>query len=174
MVKLVQFLCPQRHALLASAYEEGVGDFVGACNFLETMVGPDGSYKRQCMICGSRDLHFEEQTLPFKSLQEAAPYLMARQRMNIYARRMLDGQGKTLEPIDRDPAGTDKLGCRVAPGIWVDANGDTHYSIPELLQLVGLPDTPEHRAKVKQMIQGLFQQNAPGVELRFRERPGQG
>lgn len=41
---------------------------------------------------------------------------------------------------------------RIAPGIWMDRDGDVHYSIPELLALVQLPDTPENRAVVAEMI----------------------
>lgn len=36
----------------------------------------------------------------------------------------------------------------VAPGIWLEANGDVHFSIPDLLALVGLPDTFENREAV--------------------------
>lgn len=36
---------------------------------------------------------------------------------------------------------------RIAPGIWCDAGGAVHYNVRELLALVGLPDTPEHRAR---------------------------
>lgn len=41
---------------------------------------------------------------------------------------------------------------RIAPGIWIDRDGDVHYSIPELLALVQLPDTPANRAQVAEMI----------------------
>jgi hypothetical protein len=36
----------------------------------------------------------------------------------------------------------------VAPGIWLDKDGNLHLSVPELLALVQLPDTPANRAAV--------------------------
>jgi hypothetical protein len=99
MVKLVQLLCPQRHAIFATAYEEGVSNFLGACEMIETMVGPNGPYKRQCMICGSRDLRFEEGTTPWKTLIEAAPHLAKTQADIIRSRLQLDAEGKTLEKM---------------------------------------------------------------------------
>lgn len=41
---------------------------------------------------------------------------------------------------------------RVAPGIWIDRQGGVHFSIPELLALVDLPDTPANRAEVVRTI----------------------
>jgi hypothetical protein len=37
---------------------------------------------------------------------------------------------------------------RIAPGIWRDKDGDLHYSIPELLAMVDLDDTPANREQV--------------------------
>jgi len=99
MVKLVQLLCPQRHAILAAAYEEEHSNFIETCNYIEDLVGPKGPVERQCMLCGSFDLRFDEQTLPFKTLLEAAPYLQQRESNNIFSRRLLDQQGKTLKPL---------------------------------------------------------------------------
>lgn len=41
---------------------------------------------------------------------------------------------------------------RIAPGIWEDGDGHLHFSVPELLAMVDLPDTPEHRARVVAMM----------------------
>jgi hypothetical protein len=101
MVKIVQLLCPQRHCILATAYEEERANFEDACKGLELMVSEVGPYKRQCMICGSRDLRFEEGTTKFKTLVEAAPALTQTMYENIETRRELDRMGKTIEPIDR-------------------------------------------------------------------------
>lgn len=99
MLMLVQFLCPSRHAILAGAYERGNGSFLECCDALEAMVGPNGAFKRQCMLCGSRDLHFEETELPFRTMQEAMPHLLTVQAANIASRRQLDAEGKTLEKL---------------------------------------------------------------------------
>jgi hypothetical protein len=37
---------------------------------------------------------------------------------------------------------------RIAPGLWLDGFGDLHFSVPELLALVDLEDTPENREAV--------------------------
>jgi hypothetical protein len=42
----------------------------------------------------------------------------------------------------------DQLSRRIAPGIWEDVQGNPHWSIPELLELMDLEDTPENRARV--------------------------
>lgn len=35
----------------------------------------------------------------------------------------------------------------IAPGIWVDRNGDPHFSVPELLAMVDLEDTHPHESR---------------------------
>lgn len=97
MVKIVQLLCPQRHAILAAAYQEGKGSFLECCDGIEELVGPQGPFKRKCMLCGSIDLHFEEGQTPYQTMKEAAPHLRAMQEANIKSRMILDAQGKTLE-----------------------------------------------------------------------------
>jgi hypothetical protein len=34
----------------------------------------------------------------------------------------------------------------VAPGLWIDRDGQPHFVVPELLALWGQPDTPANRA----------------------------
>ena len=64
-----------------------------------------------------------------------------------------------------------ELGRRVAPGIWIDRAGDTHFSIPELLKVVDLPDTPEHRALVEAMLRKRLAKEMPQAKIIFREKP---
>ena len=40
------------------------------------------------------------------------------------------------------------MGTEIAPGLWRDAAGDMHFSVPELLALFDIEDTPENREKV--------------------------
>jgi hypothetical protein len=63
---------------------------------------------------------------------------------------------------------------RIAPGIWRDANGDIHWSITELLEMVDLPDTPEHRAKVEKMLEDLMRREKPDVKIIKRPHPPEG
>lgn len=54
----------------------------------------------------------------------------------------------TPREMDAQRAGS----TRIAPGIWLDADGDVHFSIPELLAMVDLEDTPANREEVAQMV----------------------
>lgn len=42
---------------------------------------------------------------------------------------------------------------RIAPGIWIDGDGNPHWSILELLEMVDLEDTPANRAQVAETIE---------------------
>lgn len=57
------------------------------------------------------------------------------------------------------------------PGIWEDMDGHHHFSIPELLASVGLPDTPENHEQCKRMVMDVFKRNNPNVEIRYRKSP---
>jgi len=50
---------------------------------------------------------------------------------------------------------------RIAPGIWIDREGGVHYSVPELLALVDLEDTPENRAEVAALIERRLAEDHP-------------
>jgi hypothetical protein len=43
-------------------------------------------------------------------------------------------------------------GRRVAPGIWIDRDNAVHFSVPELMAMVDLDDTPENRAAVAESV----------------------
>jgi hypothetical protein len=63
------------------------------------------------------------------------------------------------------------LGERIAPGLWMDVNGAPHWSIPELLELVDLPDTPENRAALTEMLRDVTLMADPAATIVYRERP---
>ena len=52
-------------------------------------------------------------------------------------------------------------GRRLAPGFWVDRDGALHVSIPELLALADLPDTPEDRAAVQRIVDDIIVEHLP-------------
>ncbi len=54
---------------------------------------------------------------------------------------------------------------RIAPGIWIDRDGGLHWSVPELLALVDLPDTPEHREAVTEMLRRTLRDQCPEATL---------
>lgn len=61
-------------------------------------------------------------------------------------------------------------GRRIAPGLWQDADGDLHFSVPELLALVELEDTPENRAAVVRSIEESIKTVAPDIPI-IRQDP---
>jgi len=65
----------------------------------------------------------------------------------------------------------DQLGRRIAPGIWQDVEGNPHFSIPELLALVGLPDTPEHHDRLKASLRELLASEMPEAKIVERDHP---
>lgn len=67
-----------------------------------------------------------------------------------------------------NPENTNKLKERIAPGIWIDMNDNIHWSIPELLQMVDLPDTPENREAVKQIALKVVRAQNPQATVMFR------
>jgi hypothetical protein len=54
---------------------------------------------------------------------------------------------------------------RLGAGFWLDTAGDLHVSVPELLDLVALPDTPTNRADARRIITEVLQRQLPGAPL---------
>lgn len=90
-VHLVQLLCPSRHCFIASAYDEGEKTFGDVVHSIDEAIGLLGMVK-QCAICGSTDLRFEDGETRFASLAEAIPHLRALEQENAEARRALDAR----------------------------------------------------------------------------------
>jgi hypothetical protein len=67
--------------------------------------------------------------------------------------------------IDAQRAGSSRL----APGAWVDKDGGLHYSVPELLELFGWPDTPENRRAVEEAILETVRKAAPDCKITFQD-----
>jgi hypothetical protein len=59
---------------------------------------------------------------------------------------------------------------RLGPGIWIDQEGTPHWSIPELLAMVDLPDTPENRDAVKSMLRATMLKANPQATIIEREK----
>ena len=64
-----------------------------------------------------------------------------------------------------------KLKKRIAPGLWEDAAGDLHISVPELLALVNLEDTPDNRALAAEMARSVIREKLPKNMIVTREKP---
>ena len=51
-------------------------------------------------------------------------------------------------PLAKDPRRNQFVRWIDEPRIWEDAAGGAHFVVPELLKIVGMPDTPENRLVV--------------------------
>jgi hypothetical protein len=66
---------------------------------------------------------------------------------------------------DAEIAAQRRGGQRIAPGIWADAAGDLHFSVPELLDHFGWPHDAEHIAMVEHVITESITKQFPGVPI---------
>jgi hypothetical protein len=94
MVHVVQYLCPNRHTILAAAYEDDKG----------TRADAEEAIRRQfaalklnphCGICGAQELRFEDEATPYAKMADAAEWLFETMAKNIATRIMLDAAGAT-------------------------------------------------------------------------------
>jgi len=88
-VRLVQLLCPERHCIVASAYEEGAAEGPKVSSELLDRMHELG-IEKLCGICGSRDLNFEDSLTGFGSIEEAYAPLMEAQTANLLSRMEFD------------------------------------------------------------------------------------
>jgi hypothetical protein len=77
-VRIVQLLCPQRHCIVATAYESPDGE--ADPEMTEALRRKFGAlvgagWNPWCGICSSRDLRPEDRPTIFATLAEAAPFL---------------------------------------------------------------------------------------------------
>lgn len=85
-VRIVQLLCPSRHALLATAYESPDGEEIleiaqrlrGAA---DTAIA-SGNMNPWCGICRSRSWKTEDRATAFATMAEALPHLVEEERKN--------------------------------------------------------------------------------------------
>lgn len=99
-VYLTQCVCPQRHALLALAFEAEHDDLAKALcitGMIPRMEGlfARGVINRHCGICGATELAFEMARTPFRTIDEAMPNLREIERMNLFTRLELDAKGES-------------------------------------------------------------------------------
>lgn len=64
-----------------------------------------------------------------------------------------------------------QLGERIAPGFWIDKNGNPHISLIELMDAFELEDTPQNREQVQMMIQEMLAEHQPNAKVMHRETP---
>lgn len=66
-----------------------------------------------------------------------------------------------LDELANQRRGSTQLG----PGVWVDRGGAMHFSVPDLLEYFGEPNTPENRERMTAMIRQTFEAQAPAATL---------
>jgi hypothetical protein len=79
-VRIVQLLCPQRHCIMAMAYESPDGQQIPEISerlreAFRDWVARGGN--PWCGLCHSRKLEAEDRPTHFRSMQEAMPFLQA-------------------------------------------------------------------------------------------------
>jgi len=93
MIHITQYLCPQRHAILAAAWDDALVEPALALRSFEDQVEHlhfTGVLRRRCEIC-CKDvpLHFEDGVTGFRTMEEAAPHLAAQQAAQMRTREFL-------------------------------------------------------------------------------------
>jgi hypothetical protein len=88
-VRLVQLLCPARHAIMAMAYQsqDGAEEPEMATRLraaFEELLRLGAN--PWCEICRSRDLHTEDSPTPWESIETALPHLKQLEREQAAAR----------------------------------------------------------------------------------------
>jgi hypothetical protein len=106
MINLTQWLCPQRHCLIAFAWdpeknsekemmEKGESLFTKIDSLQFTVGGqalppqPRTGSNRFCGVCSSKEIHVETIQTKFKTVEGAAPALRNLQQANLLAMRIL-------------------------------------------------------------------------------------
>lgn len=55
-------------------------------------------------------------------------------------------------------------------GIWVDAKGNIHFSVPDLLDAFGWPHDEEHQGEVEDLVRQVLAENFPGARPIYLHR----
>ena len=81
-VRIVQLLCPNRHCVVAIAYESPDGSEIPKYGqeLIEAIQSQRFGIHPWCGICQSRTLHPEDRPTNFQTLEEANPTLRANER----------------------------------------------------------------------------------------------
>jgi hypothetical protein len=101
MVMLIQLLCPERHCVMAGAYEQGAETFESAVKGMKAQMQVMG-VADYCGICGSIHLEYEEQATTFETLRDALKPLLVLQAVNLKTRAKMDAEGKTYDSARRN------------------------------------------------------------------------
>ena len=59
----------------------------------------------------------------------------------------------------------------LAPGMWLDMDDQLHFSIPDILKHLGLPNTPEHFDALQTALLEMVRQQKRDATLIIRTKP---
>jgi hypothetical protein len=98
-IRLVQLLCPSRHALLALPFDPvEFSDAEAIKHLSDRFEGfKGGRINRRCGVCGSADLRYEVGQTGFATMDEALPKLVELMAANRSTREFLDKLGLTYD-----------------------------------------------------------------------------
>jgi hypothetical protein len=89
MIHLIQWLCPNRHCLLAVAYDpEDQGYDISLAGLKQFAISL--GVKPECFLCGSTQLVYEDAATVFNTMEEAIPHLEEQHNQNMRARLMMN------------------------------------------------------------------------------------
>lgn len=93
-IKIMQFLCPKRHCIVALAFDGETMTETEAQAALKNGVKAL-HFNGRCGICGSGDLRFETGETKFESLAEASSHLIVEEQKNLRARSLIESIRRT-------------------------------------------------------------------------------
>jgi len=96
MIRMIQLLCPNRHAIVAAFYNDETS---GHCEVVAEMKAALDQAKANpwCGICGSAHLEFEDRPTDYQTIDEAKASAQAVAMVNAYSRSILDSAGLTFD-----------------------------------------------------------------------------
>ena len=63
------------------------------------------------------------------------------------------------------------MAANLGSGMWIDADGNLHFSIPDMLDSFGLPHTEENWNAMKQIAMEIVKKESPNTPIIYRESP---
>ena len=101
MLHIVQLLCPERHCIMGTAFDDRDMTFEEAKSGIQEFMRA-ANVNSWCGICGSHKLTFEMAKLKYDTMEEAAMHLAKAEIENILTRIKLDSEGKSFDSQGRN------------------------------------------------------------------------
>jgi predicted ATPase len=87
-IRIVQYLCPDRHCILAAAYDDRLNNGDEVQKQMQEFMNQN-VFNKLCAICASDKLRFEDAPTKFATMDEAKPVLDELERLNMKTRVQL-------------------------------------------------------------------------------------